>query len=317
MLNNVYNTQKMKTGFTIVELLIVIVVIGILAAITIVAFNGVQNKARVAAIQSDLKNSAKLMDTYKYTKSSNTETYPHTLSSAQTDAGIKTSGGSFTAYLVDNTDAPTNFCLTETNGTNVYSISSSLKSPVVGSCMTNLAFNSGIETGSTAGWTGRSSSSVSVVTTPVHTGTHALKVVTPGAASDEGVSISPVSGVEASGSAGTHIGSTWIKATSGVSLRVRVEEYTSSNGYAGGSSALAFTGTGNWQRVSTTYNVVTAGSKARLVISTPNALATTFYIDDAMVQTGSTLNDFFDGDSTGAFWTGAPSESSSIGIINS
>lgn len=35
-----------KSGFTIVELLIVIVVIGILAAITIVAFNGVQARAK-------------------------------------------------------------------------------------------------------------------------------------------------------------------------------------------------------------------------------------------------------------------------------
>lgn len=42
-------------GFTIVELLIVIVVIGILAAITIVAFNGVQQKARTAAQQSTAK----------------------------------------------------------------------------------------------------------------------------------------------------------------------------------------------------------------------------------------------------------------------
>jgi len=47
-----------RKGFTIVELLIVIVVIGILAAITIVAFNGVQQRARTAAIQSDLKNAA-------------------------------------------------------------------------------------------------------------------------------------------------------------------------------------------------------------------------------------------------------------------
>lgn len=38
--------MKKQTGFTIVELLIVIVVIGILAAITIVAFNGMQDRAR-------------------------------------------------------------------------------------------------------------------------------------------------------------------------------------------------------------------------------------------------------------------------------
>ena len=45
-----------RTGFTIVELLIVIVVIGILAAITVVAYNGIQQRARVATSLSDLKH---------------------------------------------------------------------------------------------------------------------------------------------------------------------------------------------------------------------------------------------------------------------
>jgi len=43
---------KNQKGFTIVELLIVIVVIGILAAITIVAFNGVQNRGKFSSAQS-------------------------------------------------------------------------------------------------------------------------------------------------------------------------------------------------------------------------------------------------------------------------
>lgn len=50
-----YGMQANKqTGFTIVELLIVIVVIGILAAITIVAYNGIQTRARTTKISSDM-----------------------------------------------------------------------------------------------------------------------------------------------------------------------------------------------------------------------------------------------------------------------
>lgn len=52
-------------GFTIVELLIVIVVIAILAAITIVAYNGIQNRARDAQRLSDITAIAKALESYK------------------------------------------------------------------------------------------------------------------------------------------------------------------------------------------------------------------------------------------------------------
>lgn len=56
--------QKRQTGFTIVELLIVIVVIGILAAITIVSFNGVQERTRNTKTISAVKDYMKLYATY-------------------------------------------------------------------------------------------------------------------------------------------------------------------------------------------------------------------------------------------------------------
>jgi prepilin-type N-terminal cleavage/methylation domain-containing protein len=46
--------KRKQSGFTIVELLIVIVVIGILAAIIITTFTGVQKKARDADRKSDI-----------------------------------------------------------------------------------------------------------------------------------------------------------------------------------------------------------------------------------------------------------------------
>jgi len=45
--------QVRERGFTIIELLVVIVVIGILATVTVVAYNGVQQKARDTAVLSD------------------------------------------------------------------------------------------------------------------------------------------------------------------------------------------------------------------------------------------------------------------------
>lgn len=56
---------KKQAGFTIVELLIVIVVIGILAAITIVAYNGVQGKARDAQRVADMQSIVKALELYK------------------------------------------------------------------------------------------------------------------------------------------------------------------------------------------------------------------------------------------------------------
>lgn len=59
------NTLSNKNGFTIVELLIVIVVIGIFATITIVGYSNVQARANDTVVKSDLKNMSTTLELWK------------------------------------------------------------------------------------------------------------------------------------------------------------------------------------------------------------------------------------------------------------
>lgn len=67
-----YYMKKIDQGFTIVELLIVIVVIAILAAITFVGYTGIQNRSKNASIVAAANQSLKLINGYLATN----ETYP-------------------------------------------------------------------------------------------------------------------------------------------------------------------------------------------------------------------------------------------------
>ena len=69
------NKYPKSHGFTIIELLIVMVVIGILTAITIIAFNGMQNRANIAAIKSDLKSLSQKINVFYI----DNNTYPATV----------------------------------------------------------------------------------------------------------------------------------------------------------------------------------------------------------------------------------------------
>lgn len=61
--------QGRQTGFTIVELLIVIVIIGVLAAITVVAYNGIQNRANNTAKVVTSGSYVRALVTYSSTNS--------------------------------------------------------------------------------------------------------------------------------------------------------------------------------------------------------------------------------------------------------
>ena len=108
--------NKQQHGFTIVELLIVVVVIAILAAITIVAYNGIQSRSRLAALQSGLVQAAKKLEVEK--NSSDINNYPSSLASAgiSTPANI-TYNYQFgsTTYCLSGTSAGVIFRVTDTN----------------------------------------------------------------------------------------------------------------------------------------------------------------------------------------------------------
>ena len=77
-------------GFTIVELLIVVVVIGILAAITIVSFNGVQGRSQDASIQSDIRQIVQKVHSHNVEKGA----YPRDLTELTT-LGVRISPSAY------------------------------------------------------------------------------------------------------------------------------------------------------------------------------------------------------------------------------
>jgi prepilin-type N-terminal cleavage/methylation domain-containing protein len=127
---------KTKSGFTIVELLIVIVVIAILAAITVVAFNGVQDRARSSAASSGASQAVKKIATWQV---DNPDTAPSCsqFNTLITNTQSPPSDCSFTSGALSyqyTAGANGAYCATVTNATKSYKVSHTATTPAQGGC---------------------------------------------------------------------------------------------------------------------------------------------------------------------------------------
>jgi prepilin-type N-terminal cleavage/methylation domain-containing protein len=122
--------KKTSPAFTIVELLVVIVIIGILAAITIVAYTGVTQRATQASLQSDLATASQQLKLYSAEHGS----YPTSLNASNCPLGttnpspdnnycLKASSGNTFSYVPNTSDYQSyNLYSTNTNSNTNYRI---------------------------------------------------------------------------------------------------------------------------------------------------------------------------------------------------
>jgi prepilin-type N-terminal cleavage/methylation domain-containing protein len=119
--------KRSISGFTVVELLIVIVVIGILARLTLVAYNGVQGRARDTQRTSDLQNIADSIKAYRVKYNNDIETGSGCGWNGGGTGWFNAVGGSYPATILS--------CLTSAGYLNDSVIDPSGCTTVGGSCL--------------------------------------------------------------------------------------------------------------------------------------------------------------------------------------
>lgn len=303
-------------GFTIVELLIVIVVIAILATITTVAYNGIQNRARSSAAQALANQTATKIAAYTATEG----TYPSDLASAGvTDA-------TDLQYSVNTTSSPATYCLTATNGNVSYFTSSTQSTPQSGGCpghgtggvaaITNLVTNPSVETN----LTGYGLNNANLVTRTRDTaagynGTYGQRLSFTSAGTFGGVG--PYIQVTNLASDKSYTASVWIRSSTSVKYAISLERRNASNTNIGTATGNTVTLTPNtWTRLTTTIPPTATMTQLTFCVyqqSSTVAIGDTVDIDGFMFTEGTSTPNYADGSSTNWVWNGTAHSATSTG----
>lgn len=313
--------KKGVVGFTIVELLIVIVVIAILAAISIVAYTGIQNRAAAATLKSDLRGAATQLGIIQADASS----YPI---GTVAPSSLKSSPGTTFQYVsIDGSD----YCLTATSqrtGVAAYNISPS-GGVREGACtghaesvttITNMHPNPGIETSQTP-FGGVGSSTIVRDSARAHSGSSSLRVTMPsGSSAGMSLLLTQPQFTSRYQPNTTYTVSAWVYVPSGT---VDVRMSPQGPGRSGNTDPVARIATtkDTWVRIYNTFTTGASGAgNADIYILNNVAVPSSgqqFWVDDIMITQGSTLYTYADGSSSGWSWDGAQQASTSSGPASS
>lgn len=311
-----------QIGFTIVELLIVIVVIGILAAITIVAYNGIQQRAKVSTVTSDLSSATQQLSLYEVDAGS----YPATLAALNSGQGLKASTGTTYQY----TGSGNTYCLTATNGTVSYKVSNTALAPTQGGCaghgvggaaaITNIAINPGFENG-TVGWSG---SGITIASAPdwFQSGIASVKLTNTSTADTGDVRLN--GGGAANFPSGIAAGNTYT-----ITAQLRLPAPLSGDHNRGprimyfySINSSTFTESfgpkaNNVAGVQTISHTFTVPANATGVVlglgGSSSVIGDVVYYDNVMFTSGSTAYNYADGYTSNWVWNGTPNNSTSTG----
>jgi len=124
-------TRKSVQGFTIVELLIVIVVIAILAAITVVAYNGIQNRSRTSAGATNAVSVLKKAELFNSLYASGYPTYCQLVTNTVAPTGTPTSGtglGASTPCVAGGASTGAEVAIGNINGLTMIAVTSTTSS---------------------------------------------------------------------------------------------------------------------------------------------------------------------------------------------